>query len=222
MTKPEEISVKDGTQGGTVHTHPAFGVVSVTHPRGEIGVLFGSDANHDECVCIKISHADLHRDLNRDWIFERDQIISFEMTHSQFISMTTSHSGRNTPITLRSIRNEQIADIAKAKPKIDVHLDEIKKSVSEQVAHVSSLIESLEQQVEEGKISKKDLKKQIFTLKCHISNIPANTEHAVKNAVVHVEAVAEEAKHEIESYVETAVRRVGLDALQDLKRIGSE
>lgn len=215
--KFEDVKIEKTVNGDEIHTHPAFGCAEIHHPRGNIGPMFMTDVDHKECITLKIKTAKLNRMLNRDWVFSDRGLIEIELTHSQFVAMVTSHAGQSTPVTIRSIGLENIPGIVKQKPKIDIHKEEIRKSVEDQMLPIMSQIDELEKLANEGTISKKELKARISNIKIHMKNVPSNAEYAMKCAVEHIEDVASAAKVDVEAYIDSAVKRVGLDSLQDMK-----
>lgn len=217
IMKSEDVKIEKKSNGDEIHTHPAFGCVEIHHPRGDIGPMFMTDVDHKECITLTIKTAKLNRMLNRDWVFSDQNLIEIELTHSQFVAMVTSHSGQSTPVTIRSIGIESMPGIVKQKPKIDIHKEEIRKAVEDQMSPIMNQIDELEKLANEGSISKKELKSRIFTIKCHLKNVPANAEYTMKCAVEHIEDVAAAAKVDVEAYVDSAVKRVGLESLQDMK-----
>ena len=63
--------------------------------------LYDSDFRHNHYMTITIRASELHRDLNRDWHFGRNELIEVALTESQwatFVSAPNMGSGLPDPV----------------------------------------------------------------------------------------------------------------------------
>lgn len=207
-----------------VYEHDAYGLITMTTPRGGRGVLFGSDIQHNQRVRISIQRASLHRDLNRDWIHPESglPLVEFEMSHAQFAQFITSNaSGSGTPVTLtfappREVASQEVPGIRNLENKHETFRREIKDSAQEQVGRVAEMIDRLGAMLDGGSLSKKELRELHQKLKWAVENIPGNMEYVVLQAEKALEKATSDAKIEVETYISMAARRLGLGHISQL------
>ena len=200
--------------------HPAFGTVVLTHPTGRGTALFGSDVGHMGCVRIEVTHAELHRNLSRDWIFPRDTVVAFEMTHSQFAAFITGAGrGEGTPVTLiRAPATPALAvsPILSVETKHDTFRREIREASASRLAHMLTEVERLEELIDSGKASKKLLKDITANLRRHVEQAPGTMEFVVKSAEEALETATDNARIEVEAFIDAKTRALGLSSLAQL------
>lgn len=225
--KYEKPTVKPDAcmNSGEVYSHPAYGVVTLTQVTGGSTVLFGSDIGHNAAMRIQVQRAELRRDLGRDWVFGKDILCEFEMSHAQFAQFITSQgNGGGTPVTLvyaapPNAGLEVIPGIEHIQSKADLHREEIGRSSAEQIQKITEVLAAINALVESGAIPKKELKEKLFNLTCHVKNLPGNLEYSVKAAEVALEKATSDAKIEVESYIQMTAHRLGLDSISKLAQL---
>jgi len=203
------------------HTHPAFGIISLTKSTcgGSGATLYGSAIGHTSVLNIKIMKSSLTRGLSNDWFGHGEVIADFEMSHAQFARFITSVSdGNGTPITLRQTQLEaNIPRIDKIETKHETHKKEIKNSAIEAVAGMKKKIDEMEAMINGDKaISKKQLKEIHQVLTVSLRNLPNNLEFAVSQAVEALEKATNDAKIEVDSFVNMTATRLGLEHINQL------
>jgi hypothetical protein len=206
----------------TVYTHPAFGVIELTHPTGGHQHMFGSDvgASHD-VIKLTVSTAELHRELSRDWIFGNKLLIELEMTHAQFAQFISS-SGRSdaTPVTLKyaSLAGlpDNIPHIDKIETKADIFNTEIEKNAKNVLSSINYQISKLEALVESGKIPIKELRNILKSLKIGVENAPVNMGFVVKQAREALENASSAAKIEVEAFIDARARSLGFSQIKEM------
>lgn len=221
MRQEQQATVTAGEFCGSdcdTYEHPAFGVITLSSPTGGRGALFGSDLRHNGCMRITVSTAKLKRNLGRDWIFGDKQLLEVELSFSQFAQFITSQGkGDGTPATLRWIRGEGILpDIVLPQTKHETHRKEVQESAKKALEHMREQIGRLGELIESGKAGKKDLKEIHRSLQIVSENMPSNLAFAVESAEEALEKATSDAKIEVESYIDIAARRIGLEAAQTL------
>jgi len=222
--KPK-ITPDTSMHSGDVYSHPAYGLVTLSQTTGGSTTLFGSDIGHNAAMRIQVQRAELRRDLGRDWVFGKDILCEFEMSHAQFAQFITSQgNGSGTPITLLYAAPpkaglEVIPAIEHIQSKADLHRDEIGRSSAEQIQKITEELAAINVLVESGTIPKKALKERLFSLNCHVKNLPGNLEYSVKAAEVALEKATSDAKIEVESYSQMTAHRLGLDSISKLAQL---
>lgn len=228
MKKPIPPIVTEGRMGQCdsheVLNHPAFGTISVSVPTGGDSTLFGSDIGHNERVCIRITTADVRRDLSRDWIHPQKEIVELEMSHAQFAQFISSHGNyAGTPCTLRWIRDiGEIPGIANVETKHETFRREINDAAKKRLEHIRAEIAKLGGLIESGKLPKKELRDIQAQLRRHVEQLPGSMEFVVKSAEEALEKATSDAKIEVESFVQATAQRLGLRQISDLARLEHE
>lgn len=205
-----------------IYNHPAFGTITMTIPQGNRrDSLFGSDIGHTSCIRIQIDRAELHRDLNHDWIHQRDHLLEFEMSHAQFAQFITSAgNGGGTPITLRwTEKDKQLPAIKKIETKHDTFRREINRSAAERLEMMEKWVGSLGAMLDSGKIGKNGLREIHKELKRHVEQLPGTMDFVVKSAEEALEKATSDAMIQIESYVQMTANRIGLKRIEELAAI---
>jgi len=64
-----EPVVEETADRGEIHTHPAYGNITMSVVSGGDKTLFGSDLGHGQTIRICVNEASLRRDLHMDWVF---------------------------------------------------------------------------------------------------------------------------------------------------------
>lgn len=216
------------TDHGEKHTHPAYGVMHMTVPRNNYGMtLFGSDIKHSDTVRITISTATLNRNLNRDFIHEDKQLVSFEMSHAQFAQFITSQgNGSGTPITLEraptEYKLEMIPSIKQIETKNQTFQKEIRETAGKEIREqFEREINRLEAMIESGKLSKKELSDIHKSMKIRMENFSGNMEYVVKSAEEALAKATTDAKIEVESWIEQRFRSIGKNAVDVMMKLES-
>lgn len=220
---PEKIE-GDG-RFGERFTHPAFGVITMSHPVGGKTVLFGTDVPHPGTVSIQIKTAELSRSSSRDWYSSAggQVLLEFEMSHSQFVDFVSSPGrGEGTPVTLRIARKGPIdflPGIKLVESKTESVKRQIESEVMEQVRSISDRISAIEAHLDSGKLSKKEIREKIVDMKHMIRNLPSNLGYSVGCAKEAIDRVADSAKVDVEAFLASRIRSIGLKTIDDFKRL---
>lgn len=200
------------------YDHPAYGTVTLSTVSGADKTLFGSDLKHGQRICIRVNRASLVRDLSHDWIHGRDQLVEFEMSHSQFAQFITSNgNGSGTPVTLTWVSGTGDAPMIKnIETKHETFRREIHTSAKSSVDGMATVARRLTEVAKLGKVGAKELRDIALNLERAVANLPSNMEFVVKSAEEALEKAAADAKIEVESYVAMTAQRIGLERISDL------
>lgn len=213
MRKIQEPTVSKETRGGEeyeVLRHPAFGQVSITHVSGRAN-LYGSDFEHHHYVTLTIKRSELHRNLSRDWNFERELVTEIALSEAQFATMISSPNRSGVPCTFLHTEHEVVPSLPRRDTKklYDAELEKkLKKSVAELEAHRDEIRTAV------VKLPKKVQEQVLGPIERAITELKSNTPFVIKSFGEHMEESVERAKSEINAYVTNTVMRAGLTALQ--------
>lgn len=206
----EEIS-----NGGSVQTkvnHPAFGQISVSRRNCSGGGmnLYDSDFGHNSYVSIAIKRSELYRDLSRDWHFPKEELIHIDMSESQWATFVSSfNSGSGTPCTLTWLPNEGKIPGIPSFDRSEVFKKEMKQANQEAVDGLKSLISSIKDSGLSKKKQEELLSDANKTLRALTSSIPFVNDQFEE----HVENTVERGMQEIHGYINAAVNRAGIKAI---------
>lgn len=208
--------VIEGTAENYSITHPAYGLVRVTHPSGGQVKMFGSDLIHNERVCLTFCLAEEDRHLNSTWYHERGRILEVELTHSQWASMVSSSMGSPTPVTFKYFRDGDLKvlpgigkqDTAKHKAK-----REYDRKLAETLERGEKVLEQIEQLILKGKAGKKDLDELRGLMQQSLGRFKSDTTFAVGCFEESMESLVTNAKIEVESTLAAMTKRIGAEHL---------
>lgn len=212
----------ESPRNGERHTHPAFGVISVSKGTASHGgaVLFGSDLNHRSVLTVSVSTASLDRHLNRDWVHSEREVVQFHMSEAQWASFVSSQGGLGIPITFahRPVDDaplQFIPQIEKPETLIETFEREIREKCEGYIAAAAELAERLQQCSEEGKMSKATMK-ELLGLATKLSvGMPNSMGFVQKQMREAMEKNVTAGKIEIEAFVDDLAKRKGLEALRE-------
>lgn len=169
------------TDDNDYESHPAFGVVEISHTSGSGRALFQSDLLHNNTVSLKVLSAERQRSLGGDHVFSRQSVVEIEMSLNQWAQLVASHSGRGVPVTIRR-RPADDANITTPaiahQPRIAENLTEVNEATARTIATISEKFTELATAVEERK-GIKVLRPLMSSLKAAIDNAPSNATFAV-------------------------------------------
>ena len=227
MPHPEIQPERRTERDEDVFSHPAYGVVILSHVHGGGGNVFGSDIGHLGRMRISVRRATLHRHLNRDWIHGHGQeLLDFEMTHAQFAEFITGvGKGEGTPITLRRAPETHavsVPGIAKIESKNDTFRREIRDAAIEKLDKMRAEVVRLVDLIESGKTPRAELRDIAANLARHVGQLPGNLEFVVSSAEEALEKATTDAKIEVEAFIGAKAKQLGLESIQQLAQLGHD
>jgi hypothetical protein len=218
--RPEVVVSEQYGMNRETESHPAYGVAVITLPNSSSGQsMFGSETKHRQTVCISVFQADVERSLSNDWTHQRGLICEFEMTHSQFASLITNPgNGCGVPVTLQRHRGGPIIDCPMILPNAttnDTFKNEIKEAARERVEGLLKETTKLDELIESGKLSKKELREIAKELRRHCGQFGGSVAFVVDQAEEAFEKIVEKSKVEIESFIDNKARKIGYDVFRE-------
>lgn len=203
VQEPVEHVHRDGH--GTTYTHPAFGMIGASRVQGD-AVLVGSDLVHHNFIVLRVRHAELNRDLSRDWWFGKNEIVEVALSEAQWATMISSlNVGNGVPCKIGHVNGEQLPDVPHRQPDT-VFAREIDDKLSGAVAALDKLIAA-------GGLTKAKLEELQHVRRELTSNLGFVREQFDR----HVETTVERAKVEVNAYVTGVVARAGLAAIAETR-----
>ena len=217
----KSVAGRSGGQQEVSHTHPSFGLISVTRATHRSKVeLFGAEIEHGSTINIEVRQAEVGQSLGRNWYHARETISSVEMSSIQYAEMISNpNSGSGVPCT---IRKTQTADRI-----VSRHIDStttyvqsaIERKVSDLQRKAKTIVADVTEILGKKSILKSDreaIKNLIGRLSQEMSsNLPYYEECALES----IDKAKLEAKAEIEGYVSHAISRAGIKSLNSLAEL---
>lgn len=194
----------------SVTTHPAYCQIGAFRSQGGHTALYDSDFMHNSIMTIRISRSELHRNLNRDWHFGREEIVEIRMSEAQWATFVSApNMGSGVPCTLRCFGNEIIPDLPDPTSRTEQFKEEMKEDLREAVGAMDELMAVIDDLgLPKGKAEK--IKEQARRARMKLtSTLPFVAEQFDE----HMENTVEKAKQEVHGYMNSVIQRAGLDAL---------
>ena len=172
--------------------------------RGTGAVLFDSDVRHQHFVTVTLSRGVRKRDLNRDWLHAREEIIEVAMSEAQWASfVSTMNTGNGVPCTIIHEGNDWSVPGMPYEPRLQESMDEVRDAAERAATEVSEAFAAYEE---------KKTVANLRTLKYAIANMPANIEYAGTSLNEHAENVVQKARADIEAMVVAKAQQMGIEA----------
>lgn len=203
------VTQKGGAMDGEEHTHPAYAQISAHRISGN-ATLYGSEFKHQHYVEVRITKSKLQRHLSNDWNFDGSPYIEVAMSEAQWASFVSSMNVGGGPCcTLRSFNGKLVPQLPEPKVSTEQFRSEIARVHAQVQAELGEIATHLDDAV--GKKKAAELKRRI-ELAAH--RIVGSAGFVADQFDEHIETTTEKAKIEVNAFVEAAVRRVGLQAIE--------
>jgi len=201
---------------GEKKEHKSFGIMGFTRKQSAAGVnLFGSDLEHSTIISMTLKHAEIERDLSRNWYFGKNLIVEVDMTQNQFSEMITSmNMGDGIPVTVKYTEKDGYIDEPAIENMVETHSDEFKKTAHKVGADANTLYDEMEELFSKGGTIKKADKERLLNKLYHVQqDINANMPFMEKQFAKAMDKTVTDAKGTIEAFYQHRVIEAGLDAL---------
>lgn len=204
------VMIEDSKLDGKTYTHSAFGQISVSHISGS-RVLYDSDYVSNSFVRITITKSELKHNLSRDWHFPREELITVDMSHAQWVAFVSSSGhGSGVPVTLDRVAGKRCGELP---PRSMV--EEFKGDMSDRLANaVAQMDEVLKQLKDDPKIPAKkreEISNKLLQARYDMSN---NLDFVADSFDKHIEKGVNKAKAEIHSHMNMSLQRLGIESLK--------
>lgn len=191
-------------------THPAYAMIGASRCSGGHTSLYGSDFTHNAYMTITIRRSELHRGLNRDWHFGREEYIEVALSESQWATFVSAPNvGEGVPCTLQYRNGKAIPGLPSPESRVDQFSDEIQ----EQLQNCLKTLDAGIAAVQEVGLSKVKQDKLAGIFKGVRQEIMSNLPFVASQFSTHMEETVEKAKQEVHGYMLSAIQRAGLEAI---------
>ena len=198
----------------TIENEPYMGVINVSRVSGRAN-LFDSDVEHQHFISVSISRASRERHLSMNWIHGGDELVEVWMSEIQWANFVSSfNQGGGTPVTLRHLQRETIAEPPRPKAEATKFKKEVTETVSDGLRLLKEAIAKLaEGQVPKAKApGKTELGEVLRSLQTVYNEFTHNLSFIETQFGEHMEQKVAEAKCEFEGFMTSRLRSLGLEA----------
>ena len=203
------------------YSHPAFGCVTVTNwTSGNAVRLFGSDLGHSGGITLAFYEATSLRGLSTDRHHPGPILLEIDMSESQWARfVASSGKGCGTPVTITAKRTgpiEQPPRIAAPElSKREVHGEEMRAQLHKKLETARKCTEAIAAMLDgSGSISKTALRAVYKDLDLAVSHLPGSTQFIYDTFAEATENLANDAKLEIEAFVDNLATQLGIEQLR--------
>lgn len=201
-----------------VETHPAFGLAVFS--RYSIGGakhrLFGSSIDSINAISLSIRRCEVQHNLGSDHYFDRGELIEINMTEAQFATLlTTMNVGSGVPVTINHFNGQKMPDLPESKveavkirEKFHSNMAKWKKQLNATTGEIDAIL------VKKGALNQEEKKRINELTSSLVEQIKGHSSFLVDMFNESVNGAVSEAKAEVESFINSAIQRTGLEALR--------
>jgi hypothetical protein len=197
-------------------SHPSFGMIQINRIQSNPSIsLFGSSIQHNEVIALRIEHAKVSRNLNRNWYYGTDQVVEIYMSYSQFTRAIMSLNTTGVPVTINRINSkpvEQKKGVINTKElfqkEIQHDIDKVLNNSRQACKVATELLKSNKQL---NKEQKKELEGLIFKIN---QDLESNINFIGKSFDEQMDKTITEAHGEIEAFFDAKIQSLGIEALK--------
>lgn len=194
------------------HTHPAFGLVGISHVSGN-ATLVGSAVRHRHFVTLTIHEAKKYKDeYHEHWVATRT-LCEIDLSHAQLAEMLfNSNRGDGVPCTIvRCIGDTSRRPAPPFESPFKEGTDDLKTALQDTFAYAKELATEAEK-LARGGLDKKAGRDRLAFLAMKIAqDIESNLVFASKCMDEKMEKTVAHAKAEIESFVNLKFQNIGIE-----------
>jgi len=209
---------------GERKTHESYGKIKIGHYTSTREEFYGSEVIHHGGVSIEISESVFERDLASNWYHAGDSIVGVKMSANQFAELITM--GMNTdgvPCTILHANGKRRARFEMESVE-DVFNKDFEARIDKAAETLDLAMKRLTFLMGEKTIKKSDAEGLLKELHNARMQMTQNAPFVKKQFDEYMTNAFTELKTDAEHYIETGLKRLGLDSLKDSigneKRIG--
>lgn len=200
-----------------VMKHPSYGMIGLSRRSSSHGVpLFGSNIQHQNTITLTIKRAEHNRHLNNDWFHANEQLIEIELSGSQYAELISSfNQGDGIPCTIRGFNHNSYPDPPYENP-VDIFQREFESKMKNLGKEYKSIMEDAFTMLKDKpSITKADREFLMKSFESLITQISSNIPFVSQQFLESTEKTISQAKNEIETFMNSRVISLGLQALQE-------
>lgn len=197
----------DSPTTDSIERHPSYAHIQANRCSGRV-YLYGSEFDHQHFISVTIKASELHRNLSNDRTLAGEEYIEVWLSESQWANFVSSmNSGDGPQCTLKRLQGKRVSDLPVPVPRTQLFKDEVKARLTSATAALTELKRRLSENVS-GK------KENLSLVETALREMGPNAGFVADQFDEHVEETIHMAKAEVDAYVQNAINRHGLAALQ--------
>lgn len=200
--------------------HDAFGQISASRITGHRD-LFQVDFPTGHFIRIKISKAQVKRDLSSDWIYasSQDTVAEVDLSEVQWAQLLCSMNTTGIPCTLNRYRDPQTGELLmptlppQHTADADTFRNEVKVKAREAAQDIGGAVEEIKALLKAPSIKKGDLTNILKTLSMAHQQLASNLPYVVERALETISEAVDKGKAEINAHQSFITAQAGQMAL---------
>lgn len=199
-----------------IKQHPSYAMMEINRvDSNQNTALFGSSIGHSHTIELTIKQADITRKHNKDWIHGSTNLITVEMSYSQFMQAIMSFNSLGTPVTLRYLNNKRIEREDALESKKDLFEKEFQNTINQIFDSSTKSVKLATALLNSSKQPTKADKKEIVDLLYKINqDLKENLKFIVTSFEEQMDKTITESHGEIEAFFDMKIQSLGLESLK--------
>ncbi len=203
------------------HKHPSFGQISFNRTNGIGTTFYGSELPQDHYITMEVKNSEIERELTQDRYYSIGApLIRIRMSSGQFAEMITSmNCGSGVPCTIERLVGKEVGELPNQESRKEfVH----RKFEDRMTMFANSIRENqkiAKEIVKKKTLSKKDIEDLTFQLEWLTQEIESNIPFFARCFQETMDEVVHEAKTEVENAIQHKLSVLGLNTLQEQKKL---
>jgi hypothetical protein len=209
---------KGHTDSNGYISHDAFGQISASRITGHRD-LFQVDFPTGHFIRIKISKAQVKRDLSSNWISGQDTVAEVDLSEVQWAQLLCSMNTTGIACTLNRYRDPQTGELLmptlppQHTADADTFRNEVKVKAREAAQDIGGAVEEIKALLKAPSIKKGDLTNILKTLSMAHQQLASNLPYVVERALETISEAVDKGKAEINAHQSFITAQAGQMAL---------
>lgn len=199
--------------------HPSFGQLEISRVTSNKGVpLYGSSLRHSNYIQLSIHESEHVRTLHQNNYFPTKTVIEVDMSELQFAeAITNMNRGSGIPVTIARRDGKAVEDCPafQEREKFNAEFAEDIKNI---LANSKKLLEKASELCDQKSVTKGQLNELKSTLQALQTDLDSNLQFVNKQFQRSVETTVSSAKLEIENFLNSTIKDMGIKALTEKYR----
>lgn len=202
MPRPEPTEIVLDKSGN--ETHESWLLVSAHRVTSSPGAhLFDSEIQHAHYISVQIARCSRQRELHKDWLFERQVLLTFDLSEAQWGAFVSSFGTSGVPATLSRLAGALVPGVATDDSRLSKSHEEVRNKATEGMEKVKAAHKRVQEAFDQ-KLGIKETRWRLRDLDIAIQHMPSNMEFAAKSLAEATENVVQKARSDIEAMARQA------------------
>ena len=196
--------------------HESYGMVGLSRCSvGPAGMnLFGSSIRHGSVMTLTVRKASKRRELHREWIHGREEIVEVFLSPAQFADLITSPNvGFGVPCSIRHMAGKAMGECPEVQQR-QLFEQEFKDDVRKVMSDAGQLVKDVKELLDgKANITQADRKAIVHKLDMLMQHINSSMPFVQSQFNEAMDKTVTEAKAEVEEFVNAKIHSLGIQAL---------